>query len=173
MLPGSLSGETGDAVSTEDAGDSPLVTIVPEEFAVEAGSIQTLVPLESGGSRFIVTDLTTSTEKTSPGGMIKVFATVENIGDQAGGCVVLMVVNGEVETSETIASLTVGSKDLVQFEFTRDIPDTYKIQIGEEVTSVVVAQGINTTRVVIIVVAVLGVIGAFVLFRFLIRLTTK
>jgi hypothetical protein len=183
---GSLSDGTEEDISSESSGGSSIVTIVPEESAIENEPEQTLIPSDitavedtgvaasaSGGCQFIVTDLTTSTSEVSPGGTIKVFATVENIGDQAGACVVLLVVNGEVETSKTVTSLAAGSKDLLQFEFTRDTPDTYKIQVGEEAISVVVAKGLNITRLVIIILAALAVIAVIFIIRFLIRLTTK
>jgi hypothetical protein len=172
--------------------DSPVVTIAPSglnipeepepEYTIVPSDVtlvgtNTKLPQDTGtiasiaeGAKFAITDLTTSTGRISPGETVKVTATVENVGNQAGSCKILLIVNGQVETSRTVRALAAGSRDLVQFEFTEDTPATYKIQVGEEVASLVVAKGLNFTKIIIFVV---GAIVALLIIGGLVRWATK
>jgi len=85
-----------------------------------------------------------------------------NAGSQAGSYTAELIVNGKVEASKTLQSLAPGSKDVVEFEFTKDATGDYKVQIGDEDSSITVAKGFNWW-IIIALIAVILVIGLIIL----------
>jgi hypothetical protein len=101
------------------------------------------------GSQFTLTDLTVSTIKAKPGEIIKVSATVKNMGTQAGIYIVQLRIDGAVEASKNTRSMDPGTQEIVDFEFTRRTVGTYQLSVGEQAASVqVVGSGISWIKVI-------------------------
>ena len=157
---GSVAGVTPQATET---GELPVADIV----STDSQPPENAASLTSGGSKFVVTGLTTSSKKVSPGTEVELLATVTNIGNITGSYKAELIINGEVKETKNIQGLTPGSRDVIHFDFMEETPASYKVQIGEETTSIVVAKQTNFMTILIIgIVAVVLIAIILAVIRF-------
>ena len=106
-----------------------LTEDIPDTYKIELGELAgTLKVLKR--AEFRITSLTIMPEEILAGENSTVTASVENVGETEGTYHAALMVNGvEVETKDV--PLTAGAKQAISFQLTEDMPDTYKIELGE------------------------------------------
>ena len=154
-------------VSPQPTGGEPAVGDIIPTDTPSPGNADSLTP---GGAAFLITGLTVSDAKVAPGETVTLTATVVNAGDKTGNYLVELLVDGKVVATRQVAALTPGSRDIVQFDFVQEAPANYKIQIGEETTSIIVSEGTNFKTILIIGIVAVIVIA---LIAGVVRFATK
>jgi hypothetical protein len=168
----------GNTKPTTSTTSTPTTGIAPYNASENTTTTTTNAPAGSssatsgpnGSSNISVTDLTVSKDKAAPGETVKVIATLQNTGDEASGYIATLLVNGQVESTREVPTLAPGSRDIVEFDFTKDEPASYEIQVGEKSATVLVSRGINWLKILLIILALIALI---IILRALIRWAAK
>jgi hypothetical protein len=152
---------------------SPVITppaATTTQTSLAPTQVSKVEPLISPGPKFLVTNLNTSSTRVSPGEIIKIDATIMNIGDQTGDYNVQLRVNDEVVDAKSIDSLTPGSRDIIHFELIENTSAAYKLQVGSEITTVLVSEGLNLVGIILVIMAaIIGIVGLGLLIRWVIK----
>jgi len=92
-------------------------------------------------TEFTIANLSISPTTVSPGEQLTISATVSNVGDAQGTCVVELTVNGVVEATQSV-TLSQNQSTTVSFTVSKDQPSTYQVELDGLAGSFTVEEGI-------------------------------
>jgi hypothetical protein len=107
-------------VSDGSLSDSEDITITVYDADIVPESKQSLIS---------VTSLRITPSKANTGKNINISVTVNNNGNSTGEYIVMLMINGVVEGSQTV-TLAAGSTQNVKFSTSKNIPGTYNVDVN-------------------------------------------
>jgi len=154
-------GTTSSQGLTVAAGESETLAL----FAVKASAGFSTGSLEIGDTSIDLivnpvelSNLTIEPTAAAPGEVTRVQVEARNVAEQQVTSVISLNIEGEEEATETL-TLESGAIETVEFQVTRDTPDTYEVIIGNLKQSFTVQPAFPLTAIILIIIGSLGVAG--------------